>query len=393
MRQYIKIECKRLLHILPGFFLSLVSVLLFGIFTVLLATHFLPEAFNIKPFRVGLCVEGVDIISDYVKDYVKQMESTENLMEFSDMTGGEIEKGIQDGSLTAGIIIPERTAESVMDGTNIPIRVLFDSGTGGAERYLQKELLILLTECGAALIDVPQAETLLLYEMQAENPEEIGKLLDLFHLGLVADRENWFETETVSAFGGVEAETYYLASALTLLSVFWGLGCGSFFGKQEKNLPLLLERQGIPLAFQQGVKQVLFFALYLILWAAFMIWRGSIKTAVPLLLCCFMVSLQCGFFFELAPTAASGVVLNCIWGFAGFVGAGGMLPTVFLPKGLTEACGRLPVGICMELLRQSVAGGKGAGGNSVWLCVLWCVIFGILGQAAFYARQWTKKWE
>lgn len=404
MGQYMKIETKRLLHTLPGFLLSLLSTVLLALLILFLAGNFLPEVLEVKPFRIGLCVEGSDMMSDYVKNYVQQMESTEDLVEFQEMERGEIEKALREGELTACILIPERTAQSVMDGTNIPIQVFMGAGVDNAERYLQRRLLALLTECGAAMIDVPQAETLILYEMQVTDPQELGMTLDLFHFGLVMDRENWFEKEMISAFGSAGLKEYYLAAGLSLVLLFWGLGCGSFFREQE-NLPLLLERRRIPLFFQQGAKQALFIGLYL---APVLLLAGAAnaggesipallstadmgKMTVLLLLCSAMLALQCSFFFQLAPTAAGGIVCNGIWALAGFFGAGGVLPSVFLPKVVTEICGNLPAGICMELLLQMVTGKGNAGGKTAGIILLWCLFFGLGGQLVFYRKQWSKK--
>lgn len=403
MGQYIKIETKRLLHTLPGFLSSLLSTVMLALLILFLAGDFMPEVLEVKPFRIGLCVEGSDMMSDYVKNYVQQMESTEDLVEFQEMERREIEKALQE-ELTACILIPERTAQSIMDGTNIPIQVFMGTGADNAERYLQRRLLTLLTECGAVMIDVPQAETLLLYEMQVEDPQELGVTLDLFHFGLVTDRENWFEKEMLNAFGSAGLKEYYLAAGLSLVLLFWGLGCGSFF-REQGNLPLLLERRGIPLFFQQGVKQALFIGLYLapvlLLAAAANVGGGRIpallstadmgKMMVLLLLCSAMLALQCSFFFQLAPTAAGGIVCNGIWALAGFFGAGGVLPSVFLPKTVTGICGSLPAGICMELLLQMVTGKGNADGKTAGIMLLWCLLFGLVGQLIFYRKQWSKK--
>ena len=403
MGQYIKIETKRLLHTLPGFLSSLLSTVMLALLILFLAGDFMPEVLEVKPFRIGLCVEGSDMMSDYVKNYVQQMESTEDLVEFQEMERREIEKALQE-ELTACILIPERTAQSIMDGTNIPIQVFMGTGADNAERYLQRRLLTLLTECGAVMIDVPQAETLLLYEMQVEDPQELGVTLDLFHFGLVTDSENWFEKEMLNAFGSAGLKEYYLAAGLSLVLLFWGLGCGSFF-REQGNLPLLLERRGIPLFFQQGVKQALFIGLYLapvlLLAAAANVGGGRIpallstadmgKMMVLLLLCSAMLALQCSFFFQLAPTAAGGIVCNGIWALAGFFGAGGVLPSVFLPKTVTGICGSLPAGICMELLLQMVTGKGNADGKTAGIMLLWCLLFGLVGQLIFYRKQWSKK--
>lgn len=393
MRQYIKIEIKRFLHTLPGFFLSLAATAFFIVLVIALAKNFLPEALEVNPFRIGLCVEGDNGMSNYVRDYILQLESTKGLIEFREMPQQEMREALRESELTAGIIIPEKTAESVMDGSNIPIRVLMADNTDADNtgHYLQERLIRSLTECGAVMIDVPQAETLILYEMQAENPKELGTKLDLFHLGLVLDRESWFEEREISAFGKADTKEYYMASGLALLLIFWGIGSGSFFREQEKNLPLLLERKGILLFCQEGVKQSLYILWYLVPVLLLSVGLKSGDILVPGFFCAVMLALQCGFFFRLAPTTSGGIALSGIWGLTGFFGAGGVLPAVFLPKTLTEICGILPAGICMEFMRQFIVEKRGAGWRLTGIAFLWCLFFGAGEQLIFYAKQRSKK--
>ena len=400
VRQYIKIEAKRFLHILPGFMISLLTAVLLVVFIIFLAGKLLPEALEVKPFQVGLYMEGEDFASAAIREYVSQMESTEGLVEFREISSEEIdgmrgksgeERKIQAmlerEELTACIIVPERTVQSIMDGTNIPVQVIMSEGVDNTERYLQKRLLAQLTECGVALIDVPQAETLLLYEMQVEDPEEMGRILDLFHLGLVLEREDWFEKETVSAFETVEIKEYYLSAGLTLVLLLWGAGIGGFWETRKDNMMLLLARRGIPLLFQRGVKQFLFFLWYLAPFLVLMILVKDAGLLIPGLLCGVMLTMQYSFFFEAAPTVVAGVIMSVVWGLVGFFGAGGFLPTVFLPGSLTEICGRLPGGICMEVILQSIAGGNGIGGRFIVYGFLWCLIFGAAGQLVFCGKQ------
>lgn len=398
MRQYIKIEAKRFFHTLPGFFLSLITAVLFAAVIVFLAESILPEVLEVKPFRVGLCMEGEDFAAAYIREYVKQMDSTEGLVEFREIPFEEIaeiwgnseeerQSILEEEGLTACIIIPEKTAQSIMDGSNIPVRVVMSRGADHTERYLQQRLLTLLTECGVALIDVPQAETLLLYEMQVEEPEEMGRILDLFHFGLVLERDSWFENETVSAFGNVGINEYYMAAGMTLVLLLWGAGIGSFLRTPENGMSVLLKRRGVSSLFQRGVKQTLFFLWYLILFLALMIWAKDAGLLPFVLTCSIMLTMQCGFFFEVSPTAAAGTMLCVVWGLVGLFGAGGVLPAVFLPETLTEICGRLPAGICLKLLLEIVARKRGADGKMLGFCLLWCVVFGVAGQLVSLVRQ------
>lgn len=407
VRQYIKIEIRNFMSTMPGFLLSLLTTLLLAALLYVSVRGLLPKALEVKPFRIGLCIEGEaeqNLISVYISSAMEQMESTKNLVEFEEISFQELKENqesrkleelLEEREFTACIVIPERTVESIMEGTNIPVRVVMGGGGDNAERYLQKRLLMLLAECGAAYIDVAQAETLLLYEMQVENPEELGKILDLFHFGLVMGREDWFERQNVSAFGNAGFGDYYLAAGLTFLLLFWGLGCGGVFETGHDSLPLLLERRGISPCIQQGVRQGLFILWHLVPAAgAFLVEYAAKNGGGSMLLCicggmlcAAALSLQSSFFFTLAPTAAGGVMLNAVFGLVCFFGAGGVLPTVFLPDAAVKVCNVLPVGICMQLLRQGMGAVRYAGGGGIGLCLLWCLFFAAAGQLVFYQKQ------
>ncbi len=388
--QYVKSEFNRLIYIMPYFLTAIAGTVLLLVILLFLAKSVIPDALEIKPFRVGLCVEGTDRMSGYVREYVQQMESTENLVEFQEVREEEIEMALQEGEMAACIVIPARTAESIMDGTNIPVQVMMGTGVDNTERYLQQKLISVLTECSAALIDVPQAETLILYELHVENAGELGRMLDLFHFGLVFDRESWFDREEVNAFGSAEVEEYYLAAGLTLLFLFWGIGNGSFLKGQDSYMPLLLKRRGVSFGFQNTISQVVFYLPYLLLVVIMILWMKKVGIVLPFLFLSIMLSLQCSFFFQLAPTAAGGIVFNGIWGIISFFVAGGMLPSVFLPHGLTDIGDKLPAGICMKMLLNMVTGKTVADGKLIGACLLWSVFFGGGGYLLFRRSNHTK---
>lgn len=378
-RNYIKLEWKRLIYGLPAFLTAIVGTFLLVGFLYFLAQALLPESLKVTPFKVGLCVEGTDQISEYVRGYMQQMKTTEGLLEFREIRKEEADAALRGGDLAACIIIPERTAESVMDGTNIPVQVIMGTGVENTEKYIQQRLLSILTECGASLIDVPQAETLLLYEIQADDINELGAVLDLFHIGLVFDRESWFDKKEIRTFGSVKTEEYYLAAAFTLVFIFWGLGNGRFLLDKDRNLPLLLKHGGISCSFQNAVRQVIFWAPYFLPSLCLILWKGRAEAMPPVLILSVMMSLQCSFFFQLAQAVSGGMALNGIWGLAGFFGAGGILPAVFLPQSLVHIAGKLPAGVCMEILLQIVSGKMNISGKTMGAALIWCLLFGAGG--------------
>lgn len=383
---YWKTELKRLCHALPGFFLSLAAAVLLCAVLFLAAEKLLPKAIFVNPFQVALCVEGQDRASDYVKEYVQQMESTGGLVEFTEMSREEALQGLENGTLSVCIVIPERTAESIMDGTNIPIQVIMGKGADNTQRYLEQRVIRLLTECGAALIDMPQAETLFLYELQVKEAKELGVTLDLFHFGLVMERESWFEKQEISSFGSASGEEYYLAAGLTLLLLFWGLGFGSYLKGQGEEQALYLKKRGIPLGLQEMTRQIVFFLPYLAAFLGVLLWKQDMKILPMLFLATLLAALQCYFLFSLMPVFSGGIFLNGIFAAAGFFGAGGVLPTVFLPEGLTAFCAKLPPGILLSVFLQISTGRNRMNGSLVLAGLLWCIFFMLGGQVLYHLR-------
>ncbi len=108
--------------------------------------------------------------------------------------------------------------------------------------------------------------------------------------------------------------------------------------------------------FQNTISQVMFYLPYLLLVFIMILWMKKVGIVLPFLFLSIMLSLQCSFFFQLAPTAAGGIVFNGIWGLISFFIAGGMLPSVFLPHGLTDIGNKLPAGICMKMLLDMITG-------------------------------------
>ena len=68
VRYYIRAEAKRLIYTLPGFLAATSGTVLLVLFVIFLAQRFVPEALEVKPFRIGLCVEGDDRMSAYGRD-------------------------------------------------------------------------------------------------------------------------------------------------------------------------------------------------------------------------------------------------------------------------------------------------------------------------------------
>lgn len=401
---YFYTELKRLFQYSAGFFMSLLVAGLLCVVLILLAGGLLPETLQVKPFRVAVCVEGEDLISEYIKSYIQNMKSTEGILEFDVWDETPRPEEMESEELAACIIIPEKTPVSILNGENVPVKIFFPQHVNNTQWYLQTKLIRGLAESGMTYIDVPQTESILLYEILADDEQEtkqqLEQIIDLFHLHMVMERESWFQDQTVKKMGAYQFKEYYLASAAVLILLLWGVGIGGYICGQQMQWKLLQKRRGVSLFWQYFYSRVVFcipYVLFLICCIGMLIFvngstsAGNAITGKVCYRLCWMVilaALQSALFFQLFEKTSSGIFALLVWNLAGYVCAGGVLPDAFLPEKVTKAAGFLPQGICMQNMLSIVSQEKGMMGQNLNILIGYSIFLFLAGLCFEYFRAW-----
>lgn len=401
---YFYTELKRLFQYSAGFFMSLLVAGLLCVVLILLAGGLLPETLQVKPFQVAVCVEGEDLISEYIKSYIQNMKSTEGILEFDVWDETPRPEEMESEELAACIIIPEKTPVSILNGENVPVKIFFPQHVNNTQWYLQTKLIRGLAESGMTYIDVPQTESILLYEILADDEQEtkqqLEQIIDLFHLHMVMERESWFQDQTVKKMGAYQFKEYYLASAAVLILLLWGVGIGGYICGQQMQWKLLQKRRGVSLFWQYFYSRVVFcipYVLFLICCIGMLIFvngstsAGNAITGKVCYRLCWMVilaALQSALFFQLFEKTSSGIFALLVWNLAGYVCAGGVLPDAFLPEKVTKAAGFLPQGICMQNMLSIVSQEKGMMGQNLNILIGYSIFLFLAGLCFEYFRAW-----
>ena len=401
---YFYTELKRLFQYSAGFFMSLLVAGLLCVVLILLAGGLLPETLQVKPFRVAVCVEGEDLISEYIKSYIQNMKSTEGILEFDVWDETPRPEEMESEELAACIIIPEKTPVSILNGENVPVKIFFPQHVNNTQWYLQTKLIRGLAESGMTYIDVPQTESILLYEILADDEQEtkqqLEQIIDLFHLRMVMERESWFQDQTVKKMGAYQFKEYYLASAAVLILLLWGVGIGGYICGQQMQWKLLQKRRGVSLFWQYFYSRVVFcipYVLFLICCIGMLIFvngstsAGNAITGKVCYRLCWMVilaALQSALFFQLFEKTSSGIFALLVWNLAGYVCAGGVLPDAFLPEKVTKVAGFLPQGICMQNMLSIISQEKGMMGQNLNILIGYSIFLFLAGLCFEYFRAW-----
>ena len=406
-------ELKRFIQYSTAFFISLLVTGLLALFLVLLAEGLLPDSLHMQPFKVGLCVEGEDLVSEYIKSYVTSMKSTEGIWEFEVKEKIPTVQQMEEENLAACIIIPERTVDTILSGENIPIQVCFPKHVNNTQWYLQTRLIRGLTKCGATYIDVPQTETILLYEKMADSDMEIKQqleqVLDVFHFRMVMERENWFLEKTIPKLGAYGLKEYYVSSAAVFILLLCGMGIGGYLCCSSTKEKLLLERNGFSIGRQYGFGRVVYFIPYFLFVVFFIGMLGNgfgsslgifgdglgisfgIKNVGLLLLMAVVACLQSAFIFQIFEKASSGVFTLFIWNIVGFICAGGLLPDAFLPEKVTKVASILPQGMLLRNMLAIVVQDEMQIRQGITGLISWIFVLFFAGLVLDYVRAWRIK--
>lgn len=136
--------------------------------------------------------------------------------------------GIEHGTYMCGIIIEENTADSILNGYNIPIQIVFPKNSG-MEAILIKEI----ADAAASLLSSAQAGIYSMYDIYSTyNADKYldGALLrmNLKYISFVASGSNHFNTIESSATGSTSVLIYYTCCGLVLFMMLLSINCYSF---------------------------------------------------------------------------------------------------------------------------------------------------------------------
>ncbi len=249
---YFKLECKRVMKLFPGIFV--ITLLVLTIAGLILANEYknkqtstveTTNASNLKNMKIGVVSNEGDLaFLEIALCLVEETDNIGDICSFIQVSKDEGQKMLDRKELDVLAIFPDNYVENIYYGTEDPIVVRFGSAQSGISSLMFRQL----------------ADTLTNYMM--ETKAAVYTLLDKyeewgFDLGSDADdltaeflkeiliRDKVLNKEIVNSTEGLTSVLYYVCVAIVLITLLWGLSCGSVLGRNSKIMPMLLERQGL----------------------------------------------------------------------------------------------------------------------------------------------------
>ncbi|MBY6037241.1 ABC transporter permease [Fictibacillus nanhaiensis] len=237
---------------LPLFAMMFFPLLLLGI-TYVGMKPLLDDKQWVEPFEVAIVDEDNTFETKLLMKQYEESEELQAVLSFQKTDAKTASERLAANEIAGMVIVPEGFTNGIQRGTNIPVTVI-----GNPERAFQAELLKQVMTSNANLISSAQsgANTAFHYlrklGLSSEEFETYRTTIITDFTLHALNRNNIYETEVLSVFGGMTPIEFYSISGVLILLLIGGLFGMSLTSRSEQRA--LRERLSL-----QGIRPSVFF--------------------------------------------------------------------------------------------------------------------------------------
>lgn len=306
-----------------------------------------------------------DQITALALAYIQGMESVKSLCSLEPVSEQEGRQLLQDGELSALIVLPNDVINEILSGSNTPATLYLppkpDHAVSGGLGAVRSMLFEEFASAAVGMLGTAQAEIYasgaILWELSSEYGSEIfadGFLqsvyddVNRFNLQTAANREKLFHKRVLSVTENDSYAVYYGSALLTVYVLFAGLFLGKYCKRSSLQQAMADRRLGVGYAAQlaarclAGSVLMIFTALlpFLVLFVmellpqtdslltVWITWQGS----VSLLLITGFMTVYFMMIYQIVEKRESALVVTGIAAVLQSYLSGCLIPSVFLPK-------------------------------------------------------------
>lgn len=213
---YFILEEKRALRTLPSLFLS---SLLFGILLFLLLSAFSQRLYSNEetgPVPVALVADSQDTSLRFALSFLSSMSAVKENCRFELMEYEAAVEALKLHAVYAIVILPDGLLHSILDGTNLPARIILPSGNPYEAILFQT-----LADAGLSILSTAQtgiytADNLLVLYGLGDSIAQVEEATNSLYLSYGLHGSDSFAQKQVSATGSLDVISYYSIWGLLL---------------------------------------------------------------------------------------------------------------------------------------------------------------------------------
>lgn len=367
----LKLTLKQLPVILIGtvIFSGAAAFLLFGF----LSAEQNRDTSSLSRSTVGIIYDASDSELSFIISALGSMKEISQLCRLQAVSEEGGLQQLREGELDAVVYLPDGLIASIMDGRNIPAKIVLrnsgvNSSSGLVRSFIDTAAHDLATaQAGIYTLGYAARLAGLSSDAQMQINQQINK--DYFQFFM--NRGKIFSKKTVSSTGNLTLIQYYVCSGFVLILLFSGISCAGLLSAPDTGLKRSLSRQPLLLwsyAFIQSL------AVSLPYWiAAVLIFCrcGFSFSGVTLFLIIFTAVSMSALLYRLCRSRAAAMLIICGSSVGMLFLAGGFIPSVFLPDTVLTIGNILPAG-CLFVAMQTMLSGAS------FVFPSFCVLYGIM---------------
>ncbi len=348
--------------------------------------------------RIGY-VAPEDMLTKLAVSYVEQLESVKSWCSLEKTT---VDKGmalLENGALTALLILPDDLVNEILTGSNAPVTVYLPESVDAS--VTNSKVFEELANAGVGMLQTAQAEIYAAETLAGEAGvknllEEMYYDINRFNLSIALTRESLWENISLSVTGNHTYAVYYGSAFFAVYLLVAALFIGNFCKRNHLQQFMAWRRLGIPFAWQlasQWSALLLLMALVGVLPFCLLLYPPFAE----LLSVVFTPQMAVAVFFALALSAMyalmvyqyvgehqRAVLVLGLLALAQGYAAGCIIPSVLLPQGIAAVGAFVPAAYIKAAFTILFTGStqnfsEVILGLAVWSCV--CFVFAWFGIA------------
>lgn len=364
---FFRLEFKRYAKAVPLVFLESILfgilLLVFGMF----ASKYMYDGQAVGKIKVGIVSMGEEKLSGMLVDFVSSMDSVKESCSFEMMDEAAAYEALKNGSIYAAVILPEGLIDGIMNGQNIPAKVVFAASHSRMETGVFREL----AEAGGRLLSAAQAGIYAADELcvMSGHREWIGETEDYLnraYLQYALNRDRVFKLVEVQATGNYSLLQYYCSALLLVFLSFTGLALAGFSTGTGTAVCRIMEAKG----FAKGWQLFLDVFAYTVVFAlsgmvpAILFLQGTARKAgftvmslsgiSGVFMVLFFMGLLLRLVVMLTGNHIAGLGVSFLLLLLLMTASGFFIPRVFLPPAVERVGSCLPYHFFHEMLLKSI---------------------------------------
>lgn len=367
----------------------------------------------IEKLRIGYVAEE-NILTDFAVSYVQNMESVQNLCILEAVSEQEGRQLLEEGELSALIVLPKDVLNEILSGSNTPAKLYLPSKkenavTTGGLQAIGSMLFEELASAGMGMLGTAQAEiyaaSKILEEMITEYHanenvtdaflQEMYDDINRFNLGVVTNREDLFNVKSLSVTGNDTYAVYYGSALFTIYIMLCGLFIGSFCKRTNLQQVMAAKRIGVGYIMQLFSKclagSLLMLFIILLPLSLFLIPQmkellsvnltgGGILSLVWIIIFAIVYHM---FLYQIVEKRESALVVIGISAMLQAYLSGCLIPSVLLPEVINKIGALLPAafikaGFTVFLTGETRQFSHAAEGLMIWSLILFLTTLGFM---------------